>query len=433
MHQPPNSSVSEIRTVISVDPHGKALSQKNVHTRWHPEIPHVTSVVQGETFKVECLDFTGNSLRNDDCADDVLELCWENDHHLSGPVQVEGAQPGDVLRVDILDIQPFPNRLWGFSLIDPGLGPLDRSHTRVSKTVWDFEGVMASSRHVKGVSFCGRPHCGVIGTAPSLELLKTWTKREGALNDKYISHGVTCAQMPVEEGAFVGQDLPVDVLQRIKSQGARTKPARENGGNIDSASLTRGSTIFLPVHVRGANLSIGDLHFSQGDGEPTCAIEMAGIATLKCSVLPDGVKRLGLTSPMVLPSPAEPLYRQQVVFHGLSVDEAGVQQRSDLTTSYVQAASQAMDYLQKFGFSHEQAYMLMATSPIESRILAVPNTPTANVSVGLPVQIFDFDIRPTTEGPAAQDRGNVAYLSEEREERFVAERKIKPSPFERPR
>ncbi|KIW74144.1 hypothetical protein Z517_12554 [Fonsecaea pedrosoi CBS 271.37] len=77
--------------------------------------------------------------------------------------------PGDVLCVDILDIQPFPHRLWGFSLIDPGLGPLDRPDTRVAKTVWDFDGVMASSRHVKDVSFCGRPHCGVIGTAPSAD------------------------------------------------------------------------------------------------------------------------------------------------------------------------------------------------------------------------------------------------------------------------
>jgi formamidase len=142
---------------------------------------------EGEAFKVECMDFTGNALSNNDCADDVLELCWEGDHHLSGLIRVDGAHPGDVLAVDILDIQPFPHRLWGFSIIDPGLGPLDQAHTRVSKTIWDFEGVMASSRHIKDVAFCGRSHCGVIGTAPSAELLQTWTAREGALNEKYVS------------------------------------------------------------------------------------------------------------------------------------------------------------------------------------------------------------------------------------------------------
>ncbi|CAK4010672.1 Acetamidase Formamidase [Lecanosticta acicola] len=432
-HQPTSaSSIREIRTVVSLDPHGAPLSQKGVHTRWHPEIPAVACVKPGEPFKVECMDFTGNSVSRSDSADDILEICWERDHHLSGPIRVEEAKPGDVLCVDILEVQPFPDRLWGFSLIDPGLGPLDRPHTRVAKTIWDFEGVLASSRHIKDVAFCGRPHSGVIGTAPSAELLQRWAEREGDLNQRYSCHGVTCAQMPTEEGAYVGQDLPADVLQKIKSEGARTKPAREHGGNIDSASLTRGSRIFLPVYVDGANLSTGDLHFFQGDGEPTCAIEMAGIVTMKCSILPRGMEELGFKCPVVIPSPAEPLYRQQVEFHGLSIDAAGNQHRSGLTTAYVQAASNAMEYLEKFGYSHEQAYTLLATAPIESRILAVPNIPTANVSVGVPLHIFDFDIQPTASEPSARDRGSVAYLGKERERRFLAERKPKRSPFERP-
>jgi formamidase len=106
--------------------------------------------------------------------------------------------------------------------------------------------------------------------------------------------------------------------QRVPGQSQRVSQV-----DINSASLTQGSRIYLPVYVEGANLSVGDLHFSQGDGEPTCAIEMAGIATLKCTILPDGVRKLGLKSPIVLPSPAEPLYRQQVVFRGLSVDKNG--------------------------------------------------------------------------------------------------------------
>ncbi|VUC27572.1 unnamed protein product [Clonostachys rosea] len=426
------SSIRETRTVVCVDPHSEPLSQKNIHNRWHPDIPPVASVAEGEVFKVECCDFTGNHIVNDDVADDVLEWDWHRDHHLSGPIQVENAQPGDALAIDILDVQPFPNRLWGFSLIDPGLGALDQPHTRVAKTIWDFDGVMTSSRHIKGVSFCGRPHCGVIGTAPSQKLLQTWVSREDALNDRYRIHGVECAQMPAERGAYVGQDLPDDVLSRIKTNGARTKPAREHGGNIDSASLTRGSRIYLPVFVPGAILSVGDLHFSEGDGEPTCAIEMAGIATLRCKVIRNGVAKLGLRAPMVVSSPAEPLYRDQLVFHGLSVDRNGVQQRSDLTTGFVEAASNAMEYLEKFGYSHEQAYSLMATAPTEARVLAVPNIPNANVSLGLPTKIFDFDILPTEDGPQASDRGSVAYLTPDREKRFLAERKIGESPFKRP-
>lgn len=89
-------------------------------------------------------------------------------------------------------------------------------------------------------------------------------------------------------------------------------------------------------------------------------------------------------------------------------------------------------WLEKFGYSHEQAYMLMATAPIKSRILAVPNIPTANVSVGLPVQIFDFDIQPTAAGPHAQDRGSGAYLTEERERSFLTQSRIEGLPFDRP-
>lgn len=426
------TSERSTRTIISVDPHGKPLEQANIHTRWHPEIPAVATVRESEVFNVECLDFTGNYIKNNDCADDVIDFCWDNDHHLSGPIAVEGAEPGDVLAVDILNVAPFPHRLWGFSLVDPGLGPLYEKATRVAKSIWDINGGVASSRHIRDVEFSGRPHCGVIGTAPSAELLATWTKREAALNQKYKHHGVVCALEPTENGAYVGQDLPADLLARIKSEGARTKPAREHGGNIDSNALMSGSRIYLPVFVPGANLSVGDLHFNQGDGEPTCALEIAGIATLRCCMIKDGIKKLGLRSPMVLPSPAEPFYRQQFVFHGLSIDTKGQQQRSDLATSFIQSARHATAWLERFGYTHEQAYMIMAAAPTVTRVLAVPNIPTANVSMGLPTEIFKFDIRPTDEAPIASDRGKPAFLSPAREEKFWLEHKQQQTPFERP-
>lgn len=420
-----------MHTVISVDPDGKPLQQPNVHTRWHPDIPAVATVEPSEAFKVECLDFTGNSISNNDCADDVLDYCWDQDHHLSGPIKVEGAKAGDLLHVEILDVQPFPQRPWGFSMIEPGAGPLDKNHTRVAKAIWDFEGAVTSSRHVKGVSFCGRPHCGEVGTAPSAELLDAWTKREKALNHEFRAHGVVCAHEPCETGAYVGQDLPSDLMQRIRSEGARTVPARENGGNIDSGALTRGASIYLPVYVDGAKLSVGDLHFSIGDGEPTCAIEMAGILTMKCYVIPAGMKKLGFKAPVVIPSVAEPVYQSRLAFHGLSVSDQGTQHLSNPMTAYIQAASSAMEYLQRFGYSHEQAYILMACAPIECRLLATPNIPTANISVALPLDIFDVDIHPRIiEGSVyRRDRGSVAYLSQEREEQLVNSPPVQKSPF----
>lgn len=71
--------------------------------------------------------------------------------------------------------------------------------------------------------------------------------------------------------------------EKIAHEAARTIPGRENGGNCDIKNLSRGSKIYLPVFVEGANFSTGDMHFSQGDGEVSfCgAIEMSGFLELK--------------------------------------------------------------------------------------------------------------------------------------------------------
>ncbi|KAI0153673.1 Acetamidase/Formamidase [Pestalotiopsis sp. NC0098] len=413
----PKSNVREIPTIISVDPTKPPLTEKNIHTRWHPEIPPVATIKSGDIFKVECMDFCGNAIANNDCADDIQNYNWHQDHHLSGPIRVETAEPGDVLVIDTYDIVPFPDRMWGFSAVAPGKGPLDNKDTRVAKSIWDFNGVKTSSRHVAGVEFAGRPHCGVFGTCPSYELMEEWNRREKVLNERE-GHGegsTFFAERPKEYGAYVGQDLPADLMARILKEGARTKPAREHGGNIDAGNLVAGSRIYLPVYIEGANLSVGDIHFSLGDGEPSCAIEMAGIATLKVEVIKNGVELFDMRAPIVTPSPTEVQYRNQVIFHGLSADPYGEQQKANATTSYMHAANSAMNYLGKLGYSHEQLQMLLAAAPIEAKILATPNYPHANVSVGIPVDIFEDDIRPSAKGLVKKDRGSCAYMTPEKE------------------
>lgn len=81
------------------------------------------------------------------------------------------------------------------------------------------------------------------------------------------------------------------MFDKIANEAARTIPPRENGGNCDIKNLSLGSRLFLPVFVPGANLSVGDLHFSEGDGEITLcgAIEMAGWIDLKVSIIKNGV------------------------------------------------------------------------------------------------------------------------------------------------
>jgi formamidase len=103
----------------------------------------------------------------------------------------------------------------------------------------------------------------------------------------------------------------------------------EHGGNCDIKNLSRGSKVYLPIHVKGAKFSVGDLHFSQGDGEISfCgAIEMAGVITINFKVMKNGMADLGMKSPLYLPGPVEPHYGpgRYLTFEGFSVDEHGKQ------------------------------------------------------------------------------------------------------------
>lgn len=65
--------------------------------------------------RIECVDWTGGQIGNNDSADDVLNVDLTKIHYLSGPFEIEGAEPGDVLLVEIMDVQPFEDQPWGFS------------------------------------------------------------------------------------------------------------------------------------------------------------------------------------------------------------------------------------------------------------------------------------------------------------------------------
>ena len=126
----------------------------------------------------------GGQIKNDDNARDILEADLTQIHYLSGPIEVEGAEPGDVLEVEILDVQPLEGSEWGYTAIfDRNNGGcfLHENYPKATKAVWDFNGIYATSRHIQGVKFAGLIHPGIIGTAPSQELLDTWNKREQEL------------------------------------------------------------------------------------------------------------------------------------------------------------------------------------------------------------------------------------------------------------
>ncbi len=185
------------------------------------------------------------------------------------------------------------------------------------------------------------------------------------------------------------------------AEGARTVPPRDHGGNCDIKNLTKGSKVFFPVYVKDGGLSMGDLHFSQGDGEITfCgAIEMAGYLDIKVSLIKEGVQKYGIKNPIFQPSPLSPAYRDYLIFEGISVDEQGKQHYLDVHVAYRQACLNAIEYLKKFGYSGAQALSILGTAPVEGHISGIVDIPNACATLWLPTEIFDFDLKPNADGP----------------------------------
>ncbi|KAK9795218.1 hypothetical protein WJX73_003612, partial [Symbiochloris irregularis] len=375
--------------LIKVDIKKPAADQGVLHNRWHPDIPAVGTVEVGEVFRVETIDWTNGQIKDDDSAEDMKNVDLTCVHNLSGPVAVndkEGkpAQPGDLLVVEILNLGAREGDEWGYTGIfdrDNGGSFLTDHFPHACKAIWNFEGIYCHSRHIPGVRFPGLIHPGLIGTAPSHELLKIWNERESHLveqGEAAITLGSVChtrplALLPNAKGATLGTLPKGPAWDKAAGEAARTIPGRENGGNCDIKNLSRGCKVYFPVFVEGANLSVGDLHFSQGDGEISfCgAIEMSGWLDFKCDIIRGGMDKyltpMGPTKLHVNPifeiGPLEPRFSEWLVFEGVSVDESGRQHYLDATVAYKRAVLNCVDYLSKFGYSKEQVILLLSCCP----------------------------------------------------------------------
>ncbi|KAJ7909017.1 Acetamidase Formamidase [Mycena leptocephala] len=386
-------------------------------------------------------NWTGAQIGNNDNSDDIKNVDLTKVHNLSGPIAVEGAEPGDCLVVDILDVAPFEKMPWGYTGIfelNNGGGLFAREFdSKAAKAIWDFQGAFTPARmylrHLAphpGVRFAGVSHPGLIGTAPSAELLATWNAREGALIAEHPNAVPAVAFAPNVVGAYVGQELDPAVRQKIAEEGAgRSRGVSTEGIAMYIKNLSRGSRCYFPVFIKGANLSVGDLHFSQGDGELSfCgAIEMAGVITFSTSIIKGGIEKFALKQPIFLPSPIDPLYSSKVIFEGISVDYHGdgKQYNMDATVAYKQAALNAIAYLMKCvadtvpivgltveDLAREQAYLLLSAAPIESHVGALVDSPNACVTLAIPTGIFSHDILPKPEGFTKQDFGQCAIRSD---------------------
>lgn len=349
------------------------------HNRYHPEIKPVVAVGEGEEVTLETRDSLDGQLGPGRTIADMATIDASLVHPLTGPVFVKGAQPGDMLEVEFVDIVPQPT---AFSAIVPGLGFLRDVMTAPFLVHWQLSDGWATSEQIPGVRIPGAPFMGISATAPSAEKLRAWAERE---------------QRALDRGGFVLPPEPSGAVpERCGSTGLRTLPPRENGGNFDVKQLTRGSKLLLPVFVEGALFSSGDAHFAQGDGEVcVTAVEMGAAVTVRFKVLKGLAQRRTFAGP-VFSHPGcfqDPKYAVPENFlgvMGMPINADGEIEPENLTLAARNATLNMMTLLQERGFSREQAYVICSVA-VDLRISNVVDVPNYVVSALVPESIFSGD------------------------------------------
>lgn len=217
------------------------LTADQTHNRWSATIPPAIRVPSGAVIEALTNEASDGQLTSTSTLDDLRALSFDPIHPLTGPVHVEGAEPGDVLVVTLHEIEVGD---WGWAAVIPGFGFL-AGDPEFSDALWyrSFElGPDRTTAHfAPGIEIPIRPFAGVMGVAPA--------------TDSMLS----------------------------------TIPPRANGGNMDNRHLVAGTTVYFPVFVEGALFSIGDTHAAQGDGEVSgTGVEAPMRIVYEVSVLKDG-------------------------------------------------------------------------------------------------------------------------------------------------
>jgi len=338
------------------------ISAESAHNRWHPDLEPVATVQPGEEITLETRDGLDGQVPRGSSLADVATLDLGLGHPLTGPVYVEGAKAGDVVDIDLVGYETAD---FGVTPVIPGFGFVADEFTDPYLVTWEIADGKARSPELPGVVIAGDPFAGVIGVAPSHELLQEILQREQALADA---------------GAPVADQLPDTAIPATAGNGLRTIPPREIGGNVDIKQLVAGSRLTLPVQVDGALISVGDLHFAQGDGE-VCGtgIEIAGAVSLRVEVrTPE--------RPLRLPSfdtPERPAARSFATT-GIALDVP-----MDIDAAARVALLEMIDHLEaKLGVPRAAAYALCSVA-VDLRISQVVDVPYPLVSALLPLDIFE--------------------------------------------
>ncbi|WP_420632680.1 acetamidase/formamidase family protein [Candidatus Palauibacter sp.] len=192
------------------------LTADQTHNRWSRAIPPILTVQSGAVIEAYLEEAPDQQLTPESTVEDLATLSFDPIHPLTGPVFVEGAEPGDLLAVTLHEIELGD---WGWVANVPGFGFLSDRFPDPYLRIFEFEPGDTSVGFAPGIRIPLRPFPGVMGVAPDTDSMLV------------------------------------------------TIPPRQNGGNMDDRDLVEGTTVYFPVLVEGALFSLGDPHIAQGDGE----------------------------------------------------------------------------------------------------------------------------------------------------------------------
>ena len=293
---------------------------------WDGSAQPAIEVASGETVLLHARDASDEQINRDSTAEDVPKIDFSHVNPVSGPVFVKGARPGDVLAVEVLELQPGD---WGWTALIPGFGLLAGEFTEPWLRISQIDPAAGTIRFSEQVSLPLRPFPGTIGVAPA------------------------------EPGSH-----PI-------------LPPSRWGGNLDTKHLTAGTTLYLPIGVEGALLSVGDTHAAQGDGE-VCgtAVESAMDIAVRVSVRTD----LAITAPQFdVPASAAAPARAYHACTGVG---------PDLTEAARDAVRAMISRLaEQHGLDREEAYALTSVA-CDLRIHELVDAPNWVVGLFLPDDVF---------------------------------------------
>ncbi|NBC34480.1 MAG: acetamidase [Alphaproteobacteria bacterium] len=212
------------------------------HTGWDNAIPPRLRVAPGTVLDFEVIDASGGQITSESDVTAVTRIDPGRVNPVTGPVFIDGAEPGDALKVTLLDYAPSG---WGWTANIPGFGLLADQFPDPALALWSYDARgLTPALYGPGGRVPLKPFAGTIGLAP----------------------------------AAPGRH---DVI-----------PPRRVGGNMDIRDMAAGTELLLPVEVPGALFSIGDTHAAQGDGE-VCgtAIESPMTVTLQLDVVKGAAPR----------------------------------------------------------------------------------------------------------------------------------------------